>query len=378
MQSISLLFAGDLAPTQSNYDLFANADLKALVGSDLLKIFISTDFLLFNLEVPLTDTPNPISKCGPNLIAPTSTIDGIKAINPTLIGLANNHILDQDEQGLYSTINILKSNNIDSVGAGKNLQQAAQPYIFERDGIKIGIYACAEYEFSIADRNKAGANSFDPLESIDHINCLKAECDFVVVLYHGGKEHYRYPSPNLQKVCRKIAKKGADLVICQHSHCIGCYEEYEGSTIIYGQGNFIFDYSESEFWQTSLLVKVNIGGENSIEYIPIVKKDNGVCLAECQEGMDILAGFNERSLEILKDGFVEGQYRRFAEENIQLYLRSLSGFGKWLSRIDRKLLNGMLLRRKYNKNQLLEIQNYIECEAHRELLLAGLLAEKRL
>ena len=33
---------------------------------------------------------------------------------------------------------------------------------------------------------------------------------------------------------------GADVVLCQHSHCIGCYEQYEGAHILYGQGNFHF------------------------------------------------------------------------------------------------------------------------------------------
>lgn len=34
------------------------------------------------------------------------------------------------------------------------------------------------------------------------------------------------------------------------------------------------------------------------------------------------------------------------------------------------------MKKKYNKKQLLAIQNYIECEAHRELVIAGLKIEK--
>ena len=61
-----------------------------------------------------------------------------------------------------------------------------------------------------------------------------------------------------------MVEKGVDLVICQHSHCIGCLEEYEESTIVYGQGNFIFDYSDSEFWESSLLIRISI--ENKIHF----------------------------------------------------------------------------------------------------------------
>lgn len=70
-----------------------------------------------------------------------------------------------------------------------------------------------------------------------------------------------------------MAQKGADIIICQHSHCIGCFENYENSTIIYGQGNFIFDDSQSEYWKTSLLINIEIKDEFKIQYIPIVKKE---------------------------------------------------------------------------------------------------------
>ena len=373
---MQLIIGGDLVPTQSNIDLFSNANITELLGEELLSLWNVADMRIFNLEVPITDKENPIAKCGPNLIAPKSTVNGIKALNPSLITLANNHILDQGAQGLKSTQDILNKKEIPFVGVGDNISEASKPYILEKDGFKIGVYACADHEFSIATENTPGANPFDPLESLDHIQNLKAECDYLIVLYHGGKEQYRYPSPYMQKICRKMAQKGADLV-CQHSHCIGCYEDYEGSTIVYGQGNFLFDRSDSEFWKTSLLIKVSINDGLHVDYIPIVKEGNGVRLATDQVAEDILAAYHKRSNEILQDGFVEQRYREFAVDNHLLYVRHFAGFGKWLSMLDRYLLKGMLAKRKYNKKQLLAIQNYIECEAHRELVLAGLKIEEK-
>lgn len=81
----------------------------------------------------------------------------------------------------------------------KNLEEATKPYIVKINGITVGIYCCAEHEFTIATAQKAGANPFDALESLDQVYRLKSICDYVIVLYHGGKEHYRYPSPYLQK-----------------------------------------------------------------------------------------------------------------------------------------------------------------------------------
>lgn len=368
---MQLLIAGDVVPTQSNMDLFNRAEVNTLLGKKLLWIWNSADIRVFNLEAPLVDQEKPIKKCGPNLIVPTSAISGIKALHPSLITLANNHIFDQGEQGLKSTLELLNQQYLPFVGAGEDLKKASNTYVFQKNGLRIGIYSCAEHEFSIATENAPGANPFDPLESLDHIQNLKAQCDFVIVLYHGGKEHYRYPSPYLQKVSRKMAEKGADLVICQHSHCIGCFEFFNKSTIVYGQGNFIFDDSDIDCWRTSLLVKVEIENSLNIDYIPIIKKNNVVRLAESTIARQIIEDFKKRSADILEEGFINTEYTKFAEKNKLMYLNNLSGMGKWVLRFDRRILNNMLIKRKY-KNNLLCIQNYIECEAHRELLLAGL------
>lgn len=370
-----ILIAGDLVPTLSNIDLFNNADIKSLLGNELYNLWNTVESRIVNLEVPLIDVNNPIKKCGPNLSAPTSSIKGIKALNPSLLTLANNHILDQGENGLKKTEELLIQNNIPYVGVGKNVNDASKPYIFKDNNKTIGIYSCAENEFTIATNLRAGANPFDPLESLDHIQELKSKCDYVIVLYHGGKEHYRYPSPYLQKVSRKMVEKGADVIICQHSHCIGCYEKYNDSFIVYGQGNFIFDDCDNEFWNTSLLIEVEVTNKLDLKFVPIVKKKNVISIASIEEAKKILDEFNNRSKEILKDGFVQEKYESFAKDYLFNYIRAFSGQGIWKARIDKYIFNGKLIKRFLKKNNLLKIQNYIECEAHRELAITAIKGE---
>jgi poly-gamma-glutamate capsule biosynthesis protein CapA/YwtB (metallophosphatase superfamily) len=370
-----IIIGADLVPTESNYKLFNNADVDALIGSDLNNVLSEADYRIFNLEVPLTNVETPIAKCGPNLIAPPSTIEGIKTIGVDFLTLANNHILDQGEQGLYSTIDILSKNGIAFAGVGSNLKEASNPHIFETEGKKIGIYCCAEHEFTIATETIAGANLFDPLESLDHIKDLKSQADNVIVLYHGGKEHYRYPSVYLQKVCRKCVEKGADLVVCQHTHCIGCEEKYLNGTIVYGQGNFLFDHSESEYWRTSLLIEIT--NDFDISYIPLVKENNAVRLADEKKSKEIMLQFKQRSSEILTCGFIEEKYSEFAKSMINNYLFKLSGkrrsfLFKVINKLSRNRYMNFYLKRRYTQSDLLAIQNYIECEAHREVLLKGI------
>ena len=370
---MSIIIGADIVPTKSNYDLFEKGDVLELVGQELLDILNKADYRIFNLEVPLADTEKPIPKCGPNLIAPRSTVNGLKALGVDLFTLANNHILDQDIQGLDSTRKALDEAGIAYIGVGNTPKEAAKPYIFENAGKKIGVYACAEHEFSIVSDTRPGANPYDPLESFDHVAKLKEQCDFVIVLYHGGKEHYRYPSPNLQKVFRKFAEKGADLVIAQHTHCIGCMEGHNGSTLVYGQGNFLFDSQDNEFWQTSLLISVN--DDFSITYIPIEKRQNTVRLAKDEQADAVLKDFYERNQNIQENGFVEKEYQAFADSMHDQYLYTISP--KWIgtrvfNRLLRQRFTNWYVKRKYKEKQLLKLRNFIECEAHRELFLRGI------
>ena len=113
---MNILIGADLVPTQSNADLFATGDAQALVGDELYQLLCNADYRIFNLEVPLTDREKPIPKCGPNLIAPTKCIAGYKAMQVDLLTLANNHILDQDQQGLDSTCAMLDAAGIAYTG----------------------------------------------------------------------------------------------------------------------------------------------------------------------------------------------------------------------------------------------------------------------
>lgn len=376
---MNILIGADLVPTASNESLFELGDAKELLGTELLNVLDMADYRIFNLEVPLTDREQPILKCGPNLIASTKCIAGYQAIGVDLLTLANNHILDQGQEGIESTIRVLNQGKIAYTGVGNTLEEAIEPYIFNCEGKTIGVYACAEHEFSIATRCAAGANPIDWLESPDHVASLKAVCDYVIVLYHGGKEHYRYPSPNLQRICRKLVEKGADLVVCQHSHCIGCEEKYLDGNIVYGQGNFLFDDSDSEFWQTSLLVAV--GDDYKISYIPLVKCKNKVRMAQGERARQILEEFKFRSNRICEKNFIENEYSRFSKSMLNGYLASFTGKGgniffralnklsrrRWIATLDKRLSH------KYKTT----IRNYMECEAHRELFLEGLKKEEQ-
>lgn len=372
---MSVLIGADIVPSNRNQNLFNSADLYSLIGSDLIKIIDGFDYKIFNLETPLAKIKTPIKKGGTAFCSSLETVNSLSVLGIDLVSLANNHIMDQGEAGLFSTIKTLEKKKISYVGIGDNLEQASKPFYFKIQNKTFGVYSCVEHEFSIAGEESAGANPYDSLESFEHVQKMSEKSDFLIVLYHGGKEYYQYPSPRLQKVCRKFVEQGADLVICQHSHCIGCEEKYLTGTIVYGQGNFLFDSCKNPKAKESLLVKVE--DDFSIDYIPLVKKGVGVCVAGKTEKESIIESFKRRSNEIQVDGFVQSEYEKFAKDKLKDYLLTLSGYKhSFVKRLINKMfgyrLSNFFARSSFSEEDLLAMRNFIECEAHQELFLTGL------
>ena len=318
---MKILIGSDVVPTEQTEQLFIEGDIRALFGGvcDLVK---TADRTIINLECALTTTEKGIKKYGPCLKADPKCADTLKKLGVTDVMLANNHVFDFGVQGLQDTMENLKRVGLPYTGVGTNDTDSRKPYVIEQDGKKIGFINVCEHEYSYALPDRMGANPYDPYLTMHDIRALKKQVDYVVVLYHGGKEHCRYPSPRLRLLCREMVENGASVVIAQHSHCIGCYEEYEGGHIVYGQGNFHFCWKNmSESWYTSLLITLLIDDGIKIDFIPIVTKENGIALAQGQEGEEIMRAFHERNLT-LENGQWKERWHAFCETVTAGYTRN--------------------------------------------------------
>lgn len=364
---MKLLIAGDLVPYGNSTSSFEKGNREDIIGQELSLIWDDYDYRFVNLEAPITETQYSISKLGPNLKTSFKCLPGIKNLNIDCFNLANNHIMDFGEKGLTDTLEIIKDFGAEYVGVGENLEKLKKIVYFEKNGEKIGVLSCAENEFSIATENKPGANPLDFINIFDDISNAAASCDYLIVLFHGGVEQYRYPTPNHQKVLRKMIDKGADLVITQHSHCLGSMEKYENGIIIYGQGNFIFNKWSNEFWNTRALVEVNTI-DNTINFIPIIPTESGVRIASEMERKQIMDDFFERSSKIIDPEYVERKFNNLVVEKQYIYFRSLMNCGKWFRRVDKFIFRGKLINLLLKQTYFLKLKNYYECESHQEII----------
>ncbi len=339
-----ILIAADVVPTKKTEQMFINQELDALF-TDVREKLNGIDRLVINLECALTDSEVGIKKFGPCLKADPRCADTLKALGVTDVMLSNNHVFDYGIRGLKDTMENLERVGLPYTGVGENDELSRKPYIVEQGGKRIGFINVCEHEYTYALPDRMGANPYDPYLTMQDIRKLKSEVDCVIVLYHGGKELCRYPSPRLRLLCKEMVENGASAVITQHSHCIGCYENYKGAHIVYGQGNFHFCYPDlsNEYWETSLLVELNIGDGVDIDFIPIVTGESSIELAKGEKYDEIINAFNERN-ESLKNGKWRDGWHEFCIS----------------------VKDGYIARANAEKNPDV-FAHYLDCEAHTDV-----------
>lgn len=317
---MKLILCGDIVPTHVTTPAFGANNADALMG-DTLDALRSADFTVGNLECALTNGEDRIRKCGPNLKGRPEYAGVLRECGFTHLGLCNNHTMDFGISGFRDTIRALEDAGIASFGYGENDQDSRRALYLTKDGLTVAIVAVCEHEYSYALPNRFGANPFDPFDTMEDIRSAKAHSDRVIVMYHGGKEQCEVPSPRLRKACRAMIRAGADLVLTQHSHCIGSRESFENGEILYGQGNFNFiGYVNHPHWHSGLICKLTVTRDDMhVEYLPVVTTETGIALAQGDEKSAILQAFHDRSLAICDEAEALRLWEAFCHADTQSY-----------------------------------------------------------
>ncbi|MBQ6937649.1 MAG: CapA family protein [Clostridia bacterium] len=321
---MKLVICGDVTVTPESYPHFNNANEKSAFG-DVLEVFKSADRVIVNLECAITQSDNEIRKFGPCLKAPLNTAYTLKKAGITDCALSNNHIFDFGVEGLRDTINALEKQKIKWTGIGKNYEASRKNHTITVGEITVSVINVCEHEYSYATSNRVGARPFDEFETMQDIRLAKKEADYVVVIYHGGKELCSYPSPRLMKACHEMVRCGADCVLCQHSHIIGCYENFEGGHILYGQGNFHFAKNDKS-WRSGLITMLNIDKDGiNIDFIPVSVENGTVRIADEENNIEILSAMEKRN-KSLSDGTWKEYWHEFCVSRYEDYKRAFCGY----------------------------------------------------
>ena len=179
---------------------------------------------------------------------------------------------------------LAKKHNLETIGAGKNYEEAYKPLIKELNGLKIAFINASEAQFGVLD----GTNLYESsgYAWINHsliddvIINLKGNVDKIILFAHAGLEHYEVPLVQWKTRYRVLCDLGVDCIIGSHPHIPQGYEIYKNKPIFYSLGNFYFDtlyFSKLPDYSFSVILKIT-KEEVLFELVFHYKKDGKVRL----------------------------------------------------------------------------------------------------
>ena len=267
----TLTFTGDIG-----FDKYMDRKWsdEGLLDSEIKSFLSDTDHLIINVEGPLSLKNQVLRENGVSALLHTMNPEAIpffNAIGADVWNICNNHICDAGPDGIEDTLKYAKENNVLTLGAGMNINEASTPVIFDEAGgigmIGVGYQrACRK-----ASSDVPGCFSWSDMENIKkRIDEIKSKCRWCIVVAHGGEEFTALPSPYTRNRYIEYLNMGADIVVAHHPHVPMNYETFPGKAIFYSLGNFIFDtdYQRSQFnTEFGLFVKLKFD-KNDFSFEP--------------------------------------------------------------------------------------------------------------
>ncbi len=317
-ESITIMAVGDIMMGTT----FPNKSYMPKEGVDpfakVNSTFSEADILFGNLEGTLTDTGKNAKHCKDpskcySFKSPTRLASYLNTAGFDVMSIANNHIGDFGQLGITNTKRTLDENGIAYAGV------FSKPYTtFVKDGIKYGFIAFAPNKDCIKIHNIAKAKEM--------VSKLNAECDIVIVSFHGGAEgskhthvtrktemFYGENRGNIYKFAHAVIDAGADIVLGHGPHVSRAMEVYKNKFITYSMGNFCtyerFNLTGIKGYAPIFKIELDKGGNFLHGKIISAKQRDGVYpyLDETQAAFKeikklTLADFPENKLQFYEDG----------------------------------------------------------------------------
>jgi poly-gamma-glutamate synthesis protein (capsule biosynthesis protein) len=259
-------------------DVFINRPTPPSILKGVKALLGGADLILANQEGPVTDQGQPILgkiEAGSRHIrAVPASIPAEAEAGFSAVTLANNHMMDYGEEGLFQTMALLREHGIPFTGAGASFEEARRPVLLEQDGTKIAmlgytsVYPVAGFAagpkhpgvatVKVHTAYRAPENVFyqpgfpaitvttpDALEMeamLADIRRARQVADIVVVQFHWGvaQGHGRVVG-YMKEMGRAAVDAGADLILGHHPHLLLGFEFYRERLICYSLNHFAFD-----------------------------------------------------------------------------------------------------------------------------------------
>lgn len=242
-----------------------------------LSILNDADLRICNLECVISDVGRPWSAT-PKIFhfrTDEKNIETLLSAKIDMVSIANNHVLDFEDDALQRMLGILDSHKILHTGAGRNFLQASQPAISTVKGKRIGMIAFTDNEPGWEAKEDHIGVFYVPThlhdmraqELLNRIRKLRLEVDFLIVSAHWGPNWGYAPPREHPAFAHAIIDAGADLIFGHSGHVFRGIEIYNQRPIIYCAGDFIDDYAVDEIEKNdeSFIFVVDIESEQKLK-----------------------------------------------------------------------------------------------------------------
>lgn len=296
-EEVTLSFVGDVS-LADNWDIMPKYQERGkgvygILSEDVVNIMQDADMLVVNSEFTVSTRGNPLKNKMFTFRAHPDNLKVYEEMGVDLVTLANNHVYDFGKEAFLDMLEAFDNYNIPRIGAGKNLEEAAQAYYVIINGKKYAFVNATRAEKNImtpgALENSEGVlRCYDPTNFINAIKKAKAQSDYVIALIHWGRENYHTLETEQVDSAKKYIEAGADAIIGTHAHVLQGFEFYQDKFIAYNLGDFIFSAKTKD---TGILnLKINKDGIFSYYFIPCLMQNSYTKTLE-----------DEAKLKVLKD-----------------------------------------------------------------------------
>ncbi len=247
-------------------------------------ILQAADISVGNFESALGDVGEPANKSYA-FRSPPVAAESVARAGFDVVTLANNHALDYGPDALLQGLELLRAQQLATIGAGPDAAAARSPAILESNGLRLAFLGYVQvpvegnppyFDTSTWTATDAtpGLAWAKPDEIAADVRAARAQSDLVIVVLHSGMEYVSAPSPEQMAASYAAIDAGASLVIGHHAHILQGVEFYNGGVIVYGLANFAFNIigpPESAILRAWL----DKDGVRTIEFVPVLVQENG-------------------------------------------------------------------------------------------------------
>lgn len=251
---------------------------------DVLRLLREADLTVVNLECVIAAGGRPWSRWPKafHFRADSVAIQSLRRAGVDCVTLANNHVLDYEEDAMLEMLDRLRRGEIAFAGAGRDLEEAGRPAMLEAPGVRVGVVAFTDNEPGWAARPDAPGTNYIPI-ALDEgslgpvrggiARAREAGADLVIFAIHWGPNMVERPTPLFREFAHAVIEMGVDIFFGHSSHIFQGIELHQGRPIVYDAGDFVDDYVVDRELRNdrSLLFRLEAdrSGVRRIELIPV-------------------------------------------------------------------------------------------------------------